>query len=70
MEIKIHNGKWYISDQKFPTPASKWFQCIREELVFWEELVRTAIQYSRAKINKEKLELKIERDGKEFFIEF
>ena len=57
----MENG--ILNDQKFPTPASKWFQCIREELVFWEELVRTAIQYSRAKINKEKLELKIKQLG-------
>ena len=57
----MENG--ILSDQKFPTPASKWFQCIREELVFWEELVRTGIKYSRANINKKKLELKIKQLG-------
>ena len=36
-----------LNDVSFPTPASKYWQCIREQNVFWEELVRTAMTYQR-----------------------
>ena len=36
-----------LNDVSFPTPASKYWQCIREQNVFWEELVRTAMAYQR-----------------------
>ena len=36
-----------LNDVSFPTPASKYWQCIREQNVFWEELVRTAMTYQK-----------------------
>ena len=36
-----------LNDVSFPTPASKYWQCIREQNVFWEELVRSAMTYQR-----------------------
>ena len=36
-----------LQDNRYPTKASKYWQCIREQNVFWEELVRTAMTYQK-----------------------
>jgi len=49
-----------LNDIKFPTPAAKYWQCVREQAVFYEQLVQLSFQYRRDKIKKAKLEKKIE----------
>ena len=34
-----------LDDSKFPTPASKYWQCVREQSVFYQELVQLTLNY-------------------------
>jgi len=36
-----------LNDMSFPTPASKYWQCVREQNVFWENLVQLSCDYQR-----------------------
>jgi len=36
-----------LNDVSFPTPASKYWQCVREQNVFWENLVQLSCDYQR-----------------------
>ena len=49
-----------LNDTKFPTAASKYWQCIREQAVFYEQLVQLSFQYRRDKLKMAKLTKKIE----------
>ena len=46
-----------LNDTAFPTPASKYWQCIREQNSFWEELVRTSLEYQKTQGELDLLEL-------------
>lgn len=48
-----------LNDTKHPTPASKYWQCVREQAVFYENLVSLSFQYRRNLIEQEKLRNKI-----------
>lgn len=50
-----------LNDLKFPTPAAKYWQCIREQSVFYEQLIQVSFSYRENKIDQEKLRRKIER---------
>ena len=36
-----------LNDVSFPTPASKYWQCIREQNTFWEQLVQLSCEYQK-----------------------
>ena len=50
-----------LNDVSFPTPASKYWQCVREQNVFWENLVQLSCDYQKQQGELELLE--IEFDG-------
>jgi len=41
-----------LNDLKFPTPASKYWQCIREQAVFYESLVSLSFEFRRNDIEQ------------------
>lgn len=45
-----------LNDIKFPTPASKYWQCVREQAVFYENLVVLSFEYRRNKIEQLQIE--------------
>lgn len=44
-----------LNDIKFPTPAAKYWQCVREQAVFYENLVTLSFDYRRNKVEQRKL---------------
>ena len=46
-----------LNDVSFPTPASKYWQCIREQNVFWEQLVGLSCDYQKQQGELELLEI-------------
>ena len=50
-----------LNDIKFPTPAAKYWQCVREQSVFYEQLVAVSFQYRENKVDQEQQRRKIER---------
>ena len=46
-----------LNDVKFPTPASKYWQSIREQNVFWEQLVFLSCDYQKQQGELELLEI-------------
>ena len=49
-----------LNDSKFPTVASKYWQAVREQSVFYENLVQLSFDYRRNKIKIEKIQRKID----------
>ena len=48
-----------LNDAKHPTPAAKYWQAIREQAVFYQELVRLSFEYRRNEIAIKQLEFDI-----------
>ena len=46
-----------LNDVSFPTPASKYWQCVREQNVFWENLVQLSCDYQKTQGELELLEI-------------
>ena len=46
-----------LNDVSFPTPASKYWQCVREQNVFWENLVQLSCDYQKQQVELELLEI-------------
>jgi len=51
-----------LEDTKHPTPASKYWQCVREQSVFYEQLVQLSFDYRRNDIAVLELEEQLEGD--------
>ena len=51
-----------LDDSKHPTPASKYWQCVREQSVFYEQLVVLSFNYRRNNIALLELEEQLEGD--------
>ena len=51
-----------LDDSKHPTPASKYWQCVREQSVFYEQLVQLTLDYRRNNIAILELEEKLQGD--------
>ena len=51
-----------LEDSKHPTPASKYWQCVREQSVFYEQLVQLSFSYRKNDIAILELEEKLEGD--------
>ena len=50
-----------LNDTKFPTPASKYWQCVREQSGFYESLVAESFMYRRNQLKLERIERKLEK---------
>ena len=46
-----------LNDVSFPPPASKYWQCVREQNVFWENLVQLSCDYQKQQGELELLEI-------------
>ena len=49
-----------LNDVSFPTPASKYWQCVREQNVFWENLVQLSCDYQKTQGELELLEIEFD----------
>ncbi len=52
-----------LQDMKYPTKASKYWQCVREQNVFLENLMGLSFDYRRNDVKIKRLEKKIEEEG-------
>lgn len=53
-----------LNDTKFPTPSSKYWQSVREQSVFYQELILLAFQYEKEFCNKELLLIELDEINK------
>ena len=51
-----------LDDSKYPTPAAKYWQCVREQSVFYQELVQLTLEYRRNNIAILEIEEKLQGD--------
>ena len=51
-----------LDDSKYPTPASKYWQCVREQSVFYEQLVLLSFKHRKNNIAILELEERLEGD--------
>ena len=49
-----------LNDVSFPTSASKYWQCVREQNVFWEQLVELSCNYQKTQGELELLEIEFD----------
>jgi hypothetical protein len=54
-----------LTDDKFPTPASKYWQSIREQMVFYTNLIQTSFEYKKSQVELELLKLKLKAKPKD-----
>ena len=50
-----------LNDVKFATRAAKYWQCVREQAVFYEQLVHESFTYRRNELKLEKIQLKLDK---------
>jgi len=58
-----------LNDAKYPTNAAKYWQCVREQNVFLENLMSLSFEYRRNEVKIKRLEKKIEEETDELKIE-
>ena len=58
-----------LNDAKYPTKAAKYWQCVREQNVFLENLMSLSFEYRRNEVKIKKLEKKLEDETDELKIE-
>ena len=51
-----------LNDAKYPTKAAKYWQCVREQNVFLENLMTLSFDYRRAEVKQKRLEQKLEKE--------
>ena len=54
-----------LSDMKYPTKASKYWQCVREQNVYLEQLMILSFDYRRAEVKLKRLKQKLEKETDE-----
>ena len=54
-----------LNDAKYPTKAAKYWQCVREQNVFLENLMSLSFDYRRAEVKQKRLEQKLEKEEDE-----
>jgi hypothetical protein len=54
-----------LNDAKYPTKAAKYWQCVREQNVFLENLMTLSFDYRRAEVKQKRLEQKLEKEEDE-----
>ena len=55
-----------LNDYKYPTHASKYWQCVREQNVFLENLMSLSFEYRRTAAKIKRLEKKVEEEKDEY----
>ena len=55
-----------LQDLKYPTRAAKYWQCVREQNVFLENLMSLSFEYRRTKAKIKRLEKKVEEEKDEY----
>ena len=55
-----------LQDYKYPTRASKYWQCVREQNVFLEQLMELSFRYRRDAAKIKRLEKKVEEEKNEY----
>ena len=58
-----------LNDAKYPTKAAKYWQCVREQNVFLENLMSLSFEYRRNEVKIKKLEKKVAEETDELKIE-
>jgi N-acetyl-beta-hexosaminidase len=58
-----------LNDAKYPTNAAKYWQCVREQNVFLENLMSLSFEYRRNEVKIKKLEKKVAEETDELKIE-
>jgi hypothetical protein len=58
-----------LNDLRFPTKASKYWQAVREQSVFFENLVLLSFEYRRNNVEIKKIQKKLENEKDELEIE-
>jgi hypothetical protein len=51
-----------LNDAKYPTKAAKYWQCVREQNVFLENLMSLSFDYRRVEVKIKRLEQKLEKE--------
>ena len=51
-----------LNDLRYPTQASKYWQCVREQNVYLENLMTLSFDYRRAEVKKKRLQEKLEKE--------
>ena len=51
-----------LNDAKYPTKAAKYWQCVREQNVFLENLMTLSFDYRRAEVKIKRLQEKLDRE--------
>ncbi len=51
-----------LNDAKYPTKAAKYWQCVREQNVFLENLMSLSFDYRRAEVKLKRLQEKMEKE--------
>jgi hypothetical protein len=54
-----------LNDAKFPTKASKYWQCVREQNVFFENTMQLSFNYRRMEVELKKIERKLAEETDE-----
>ena len=54
-----------LQDAKYPTKAAKYWQCVREQNVFFENLMALSFEYRKNEVEIKKLKKKIEKEADE-----
>tara|TARA_R100001594_G_scaffold74385_2_gene109064 strand:+ start:658 stop:1347 length:690 start_codon:yes stop_codon:yes gene_type:complete len=51
-----------LNDAKYPTKAAKYWQCVREQNVFLENLMQLSFDYRRAEVKQKRIREKFEKE--------
>ena len=51
-----------LNDAKYPTKAAKYWQCVREQNVFLENLMQLSFDYRRAEVKQKRIQEKLEKE--------
>lgn len=58
-----------LNDGKFPTPAAKYWQCVREQNVFFENLIQLSFNYRKNLVEIKKLQRKLNEETDDLELE-
>ena len=51
-----------LNDEKYPTKAAKYWQCVREQNVFLENLMQLSFDYRRAEVKQKRIQEKLDKE--------
>jgi hypothetical protein len=58
-----------LNDGKFPTAAAKYWQCVREQNVFFENLMQLSFSYRKNEVEIKKLQRKLQEESDDLELE-